>query len=347
MPGTPASSAPTHPKPRPPDHRLHVVVATAEPRGAYHLAPLHAALRSRPDLRLAHLVPYPEPVQGLAWDEMAFDAQVLASADRVVVTGGSLSAWTDLVWRRAAALGVEVRYSELAFLPASKTVYSPPVWPQMLWASALCSGSEPLVAQMFPGASVVVTGVPLLSADTPSAGLPSADVPVAAASAVASSGVVAAPASRRVLLLSRTSREQHDPQDELGRLAGLLRESGFLPVVRCHPREDRDSWEGFMVDDSEDVFAAARGAFAVCGYPGTLLSLLAAAGHPAVALETSSEFAAMMPAHQRLVVPAHVETAAEALAVLAERPVASASARLAVSGPPGPSADRVVSFWCD
>jgi hypothetical protein len=306
-----------------------IVVATAEPRGAYHLAPLRTAVRNRPDVEVIHLVPYPEPVQGVAWEATAHDAQIVATADRVIITGGTLSAWTDLVWRHAAGAGVEVRYSELAFIADPAPFYGPPTRPHLLRASALCDASSLLVARMFPTAAVAVTGVPLPEVATDS------DVPMTD------------PTSRRVLLLSRPERDQDDPGGELATLARLLESQGLEPVIRCHPREDRSSWGSFAIDESSDVHAAAWGTFAVCGYPGTALSLLAATGHPAVALETLSGFAATMPPHQAQVVPSRVTTAAEALDAILARKVASEAARVQAAGPPGPAAERIVSFWCD
>jgi hypothetical protein len=53
---------------------MRIVIATAEPRGAYHLTPLANALKESLD-EFVHLVPYPEPVQGEAIMDVTINTQ--------------------------------------------------------------------------------------------------------------------------------------------------------------------------------------------------------------------------------------------------------------------------------
>lgn len=305
--------------------RLNVVVATAEPRGAYHLEPLHETIRRRVSLRLTHIVPYEEQMQGQPWDETTSDMEALRQADRVVITGGRISAWTELVWRYAHSIGKDVTYTELAFLSETVPTYSGVRWPPMGNASAINEASGLIVSRMFPGTPVTITGAPLLQG--------------------AAEESQSDPTSRKVLFLSRVGREKDDAEDQARKLMTKLRSEGFEPIVRHHPREDPGAWAPWQTDRSPSAAHAAAGTYAVCGYPGTALSLLAALGHPAVALETSDRLARMLPEHQRDVVGARARRAEEAYKALMERRTASAQAREKVVGPAGDAAGRIVDLW--
>lgn len=98
-----------------------IAIATDTPRGAYHLAPLASALGESP-CRFVHLVPFAEPVQGIPVTEVSWCLTVIENCDRVAITGGALSAWTEIVCRYAASLGKPVMFTELAFVHSADPV---------------------------------------------------------------------------------------------------------------------------------------------------------------------------------------------------------------------------------
>lgn len=265
-----------------------------------------------------HLVPYPEAVQGTAWDVTAHDVSVLESADRLVLTGGGYTAWTELLAHRAASLGLEVVMSELAYGAAPDGVSRP--HPDRL--SALGAAGAELFAAYHGHrlSDVVITGTPLL--DT----LPAWE-----------------PVAGHVLLLSTAEAATRDPDHVLRSIGERLRTDGHAVTVRCHPREDRAYWDGFPIDASASAALAARHVTVVIGYPGSAHPVCAALGVPVVAVAPNEALRAALPESHRAVVPTWV-TRADQLDLDALNPSAREDVEH-VCGPVGGAAQRVVEFW--
>lgn len=296
---------------------MHIVIATAEPRGSYHLVPLHQAMMLSSS-RFSHLVPYPEALQGEPWSSVASDANILGSADLVVITGGGFSAWTELVARRAEELNLPWVISELSYGSRPDGVTRP----QPLALSAMSRAGAALFAE-YHGVEVgevVVTGTPLLD------NLP-----------------IWRPTHKRALLLSSVDAALRDPRNVLREIASRLVKERWDVVVRTHPREDRAYWDGFNLDYSPTPALAAQTASIVIGYPGSAHPICAAIGVPTVAVVTTPElFAALPPAHCAII-PTWIEDADEL-----DTSSLSASNEATIEyicGPIGGSAQRLLDFW--
>ena len=300
---------------------LRIVIATAEPLGAYHLVPLHDALRTAElsGHTFTHLIPYPEKVQGLPWEHVTADVRVLDRADVVVITGGGFTAWTELVAKYCSQLGIPFVVTELAYGAQPDGVQHP--------APAAVSALSPAGAEnlaLYHDVSletVVVTGTPLLD------GLP-----------------LWVPARDRVLLLSSVEANDRDPSQELRSIADALRARGHDVVVRCHPREDRSTWDGIPLDQSPTAAHAAQYASFVVGYPGSAHPVVAALGVPVVALAPTEELRSALPPAQASVIPTWVSSCEEFL-TLTSFPATPSEAILFANGPIGGSGSRVVEFW--
>jgi hypothetical protein len=297
---------------------MHIVIATAEPRGAYHLTPLAAALDRSQDT-FVHLVPYPEPVQGTAIMDVTSQLSVIKDCDRVVVTGGTLSAWTELVCRYASALGKPVVYTQLANITKTSPV-APRV--SIALATVLSMDGVDAVAHYLQMPDVTVTGTPALD------GLPAWN-----------------PVPRRALLLSTSEMTRRDPSLELLATAVSLRQRGWDVKVRTHPREDRTPWDAFDVVDDETQTESAAAAQVVVGYPGSAHVLAAAVGVPVISLAPNETLASIFTERQSAAMSACVSSAAEVLSLIES--VQAPDPRLveAVSGPLGGASNRVVDLW--
>lgn len=300
---------------------MNIVIVTAEPLGGYHLEPLHIALRSASALghQFQHLIPYPEKVQGLAWDHVTADLSVLATADLVVITGGGFTAWTELVARRCQQLGLPFVISELAY-GAQRDGLDYPVAHAV---SALSPAGAANLSQYhkFPLEDIVITGTPLLDA------LPRWE-----------------PVLGRVLILSSVDAVTRDPGRLLFELAEHLRRHGADVVVRCHPREDRNPWAGFEIDGSPTAAEAARHASVVVGYPGSAHPIAAALGVPVVAVAPTEALRDALPQPQAMVIPTWVHGLDDVAKIGSATPT-STELVIYANGPLGGAADRLIGFW--
>jgi hypothetical protein len=296
---------------------VHIVISTAEPRGAYHLEPLYQSMMLASP-RFTHLVPYPEPLQGLAWSNVSSDPAVLESADLVVVTGGGFTAWTELVARRADELNKPWIVSELAYGSRPDGVERP--HPHAVSAMSR-AGAELFSA--YHGVDVddvVITGIPLLD------NLPTWR-----------------PEPKRALILSSVDTATRDPDNVLRTLATRLVSEGWDVVVRTHPREDREPWSSFRLDASLTPAHAASSATVVIGYPGSAHPICAAIGVPTVAVAPTPELYAALPPAHCAIIPTWVERPDD---LDTTSLLASSSATIEyVCGPIGGSAQRLVDFW--
>lgn len=297
---------------------MRIVVATAEPRGAYHLSPLAGALAAS-GVTFTHLTPYPEEVQGDPVIPVTADASVIAAADRVVITGGTLSAWTELVVRCAASFGKEIVFSELAYVADASPASSDLVVDRVTALSP--DGAAAL--RLYLGVDAVdVTGTPALD------GLPAWS-----------------PVDRRVLVLSTSDMVLRDPDLALHTCAITLRSKGWDVRVRPHPREDLQPWDGFEIVSGETQAESASSAAVVVGYPGSAHVLAAAVGVPTIALAPTPTLASVFSSAQSTAMSANTSCVEGTLSAVAEASPPCADAVAAVVGPIGGAAERLVSSW--
>lgn len=299
-----------------------IVIVTAEPRGAYHLAPLGEALQaSRHDF--THLIPYPEPVQGEAVIEVTSKLSVVGSCDRLVVTGGTWSAWTEAVARHAHTQGKPIVFSELAAVSDAAPA-SPPI-PVNRVTALSADGAASLARHLkVEVAAVEVTGTPALDK------LPSWS-----------------PKEKQALLLSTSDMSLRDPELSLLATARALKESGWDVRVRTHPREDPTPWSGFTIVADETQVESASKAQVVVGYPGSAHVLAAAVGVPVIALAPTAELAAVFTERQAASMSMNVTSSDDVLAHIGSVQAPDRRAVEAVVGPVGGAAQRVVHMWSD
>lgn len=297
---------------------MNIVIATAEPRGAYHLAPLHAAMGASPHA-FTHLIPYPEVVQGAPWRDTSSNPAVLEKADRLIVTGGGYSAWTELVAWRAADLGIPVLFTELAYgqPPQGRALPVPTALSAMSPASARVHADYHRV----PQESVAITGNPLLDA------LPRYR-----------------PEPRHAVILSTVDRDRFDPKGVLLAIAQRLRSDGWKIAVRPHPREDRTMWEGFPLSTAGTPADSAANASVVLGYPGSAHLVAAAIGAPVIAVIPTAHADALPAEHMRIM-SGVVRTTEGVDGVLSDARACDPALLGNVIGPIGGSAERIVDFW--
>lgn len=295
-----------------------VLIATAEPRGSYHLTPLGSAC-SNVDATFVHLLPYLEPVQGPPTVPVSADASLLEVCDRVVITGGTFSAWTEIVYHRAASLQKPVCFSELAYVSAPSPLPHPRTLAKVTAASR--DGAAALQRYLGPH-DVEVVGTPAL--DT----IPSWN-----------------PTPRRVLLLSTSEMSVRDPNMTLRTVGHVLLNDGWDVRVRLHPREDRTPWEGFEVVTGESQATSAASAQVVIGYPGSAHALAAAVGAPVVSLAPTTELRGVFTPLQHAAMAAHTTAVDDTLDVLSTvRPVPPDVVEPVV-GPLGGAAARLINAW--
>lgn len=296
---------------------MHVVVATAEPRAAYHIAPLiKAAGRTR--ATITHLVPYPEPVQGTPWPATTSNPGVLATADRVVITGGTLSAWTALVVRTANNNGTPVRFVELATIGDGVESENP----RIEAASAVSTSSAETVAARFRlrPENVRVTGTPMLDE------LPAWE-----------------PQPRTCTIFSTVSYRERDPGLELLTVARQLRAQNWAVKVRCHPREDTSTWEGFELCTAPGPAESVARSRIMIGYPGTGHAVAAATGCPVICLSPAGNDH-HLSGGTREALPHWATTAREAIELMKHAESAPRELLERAVGPIGGSAARIIAF---
>jgi len=296
---------------------MHVVVATAEPRAAYHIAPLiKAAGLTR--ATITHLVPYPEPVQGTPWPATTSNPGVLSVADRVVITGGTLSAWTALVVRTANNNGTPVRFVELATIGDEVESENP----RIEAASAVSESSAEIVAARFRlgYGNVRITGTPMLD-----------DLPAWR------------PVAKTCTIFSTVGYRERDPGLELLTVARQLRAQNWTVKVRCHPREDVSTWEGFELCTAPGPAESVAGSRIMIGYPGTGHAVAAATGCPVICVAPAGNDLHLTTA-TREALPYWVATAREAIETMKRAESTPRDLIERAVGPIGGSAMRIINF---
>jgi hypothetical protein len=235
------------------------------------------------------------------------------------VTGGTFSAWTELVARRATALGKPVLFSELAYAGDAQ-----PIRPgfELARVTALSPDGAASLRHYLGVGAVEVTGTPALD------GLPAWE-----------------PVTRRALLLSTSDMAQRDPDRVLLSVAAALRDSGWEVRVRPHPREDLEPWTDFTVISGETQAESAASAQVGIGYPGSAHVLAAAVGAPVVSLAPTEDLQRVFTPLQRVAMSAHTAGVDDTLEQVAYASPVARDLVTAVVGPIGGAADRVVAAW--
>ena len=300
-----------------------IVVATAEPQGAYHLHALSKALRSSRHV-LCYLSPDIRLNIGTSPIPTIDDVSVIRDATRLILTGGSYTPWTSALHSIAESYDIEVRYSELAFL--DPYAERGPYMPQR--SSAVSDASAAVLAQYLGVArnTVVLTGNPL----------------------VPHIGEIQREADR-VLVVSTVDAETRDPELHLRTAAMALLVLGYDVLVRLHPRENPEPWAGFKLDAAPTVAEATARASVVLAYPGTPLQAIAQIGTPLVILAPTAELEATAALTTDGIASPWLKSSQEAV---------QHTVRHMVSTPPRPadrsthteapdSAANVVRFWTE
>ena len=222
--------------------RPSICVATAEPGGMYHLS----FMSTLPDDRLSkytHLVPVGETLYGRETVQTTTDFEVLKNAERVVIAGGGWSEWTLKITNLAKQLKKPVYYSELSHLPSGE-------WGKDIKVdglSALSPDGAASLAGAFktPVEHILITGNPLFE------------------------GLRGETEDDLAVFLSRPELEREDPEKVFERSARALQNLGWRVVIRCHPRENLSTWEGFETSQGGEVINLLSRAGLVFGYPGS------------------------------------------------------------------------------
>jgi hypothetical protein len=299
---------------------MRLVVSTAEPLGAYHLASLPVEMCSA-DHHFVHLVPYVETLQGSHGFAVASDLDEALSADLLVVTGGDLSVWTKSLALLANSRGVPVFYSQLA-LGTVSSLHSDVLFSGATFMSELGMERSPAFLKNYTN---TVTGNPQLDK--------------------ASSSV---PARESVLLLSTSDSVSRDPEQHLLKLGRMLLDAGWTVTVRPHPRESTGTWSEFKTDSHSSFAAQVSSHAVVVGYPGSLLPLSGALNRPTLSLAPTGELRGVLDTEWLKSVSAQVSTASEAMrAILHGLALPSEEDCVRCCGPIGASGLSVVAAWIE
>lgn len=252
--------------------------------------------------------------------EVSASTSVLDSANCVVITGGTLNPWTELVAREAARRCVPVVYSEMAW--TTSEMYH--ALPEISAASALSSAEAPRISLMLGGCvrDIVVTGIPALD-----------DIPAYS------------PVDGTLLILSTVDMLERDPEHVLLATARTMQASGYRVRVRCHPREDQTPWRGFEIVDNETQVESAVAASVVIGYPGSAHILAAAAGAPVISVEPTPALAAVLSSQEAALMSARPGTLKDTLAAALTATPCDRSLLKSVVGPIGGASSRLIEFW--
>ena len=246
-----------------------IVVATGEPRGAYHLHPLRKAAQESKST-IVHLTPYPEPVQGEPWLYTSHDTDLIKKAAKVVIIGGGFTAWTTLVAESALSNNKKLLLTELAIgaQPDNKT------HPNPHYISALSPISASNLAEYHKRdiKNITITGTPLLD-----------NMPIKKTK------------SKTALIFSTVSRRDFDTHNILAETYNKLQSEGYKVIVRPHPREDTYDIRHLELDTNPNPIAVASTVEIIFAYPGTPLPIVAALETPIITLTPTKHFESALP----------------------------------------------------
>ncbi|TDD90814.1 hypothetical protein E1298_12535 [Actinomadura rubrisoli] len=298
--------------------RPRVLIATNEPWGTYHVAPLLAEAARR-GVRLTQLVPDlskvkpDEPVPVATLDRAP-------RADLLVVAGAG-----DWPLECAARLRrLPVAASSLAYLGPDEA----PGARRLRHRLRTITSSSRAEARAF--ASYLGTHRRVRVVGSPQTD----DLPVRA------------PEPGLVLVVTSVTHPDGTggaaPGTELLlRAADALKRSGKRVLVGLHPREDRTLWERYEISGVPTLRASAR-AEAAIGIPGTIFPLIAAVGTPLVGC---TDPALRVPEYLLSVCSSTIRSAGEAVPAVGGARLPDAATLADAVGPVGGSAARLLDAW--
>lgn len=316
--GSPRPHHPHHPhKPHRP-RRLRVLVATNEPWGTYHVAPLLAEAARR-GAHLTQIVPDRsqikpgDPVRVATPDDAP-------RADLLVVTGAG--DWP---------LEVAARFRRLPLAASSLAYLGPDRAPgarRLRHRVRTVTSSSAAEARAFGSyldvrRRIRVVGSPqtdALPARAPEKGL------VLVVTSVTHPDGTGGAAPGTELLLAAAER---------------IESSGRRVLVGLHPREDRRLWERYEISTVPTLQASAR-AEAAIGIPGTVFPLVAAVGTPLVGC---TDPRLNVPGHLTSVCSSTIRSADEAVPAVTGARLPDAATLADAVGPIGGSAARLLDAW--
>ena len=240
-----------------------IIFATAEPFGHYHLHPYAAALGGE----AIHLIPYPQNVQGKQALRVTADLGILDVATLLVVTGGTLTSWTEALSWEATRRGIPVVLSETAYPSSEHLGRTPPPF-ALITASSVHAQTLYAAHLNMPLNQILVLGHPHLD------GISSIPAPKP----------IDSQSSARVLMLSSVDLSP-GYMSALTETINILSAAGHQVTVRPHPREPISNWTGYTVSDNPGSAGLHRDlaeADIVVGVPGTAYLTAAAAHRPLV-----------------------------------------------------------------
>jgi len=298
---------------------VRILVATAEPWGAYHSRFTSPQLKSL-GVDAFHLVPtlagMPRvPVPGV---RVTAGLEAVTSASLLVVGSLSPGSWPAQAAVVAVAAGVPVILSHLAYLGVSfPLAVSIP-----LAGATAASPSDAIDVATHLGwgdsRDVLVVGTPALD-----------DVRLYR------------PVPRSLLIVTSVSREL-GPSGGLPAAARNAAVAGWDVSVCLHPRENPDVWSAFRVETDSPVVAAACSSVAF-GYPGSVFPTIAAAGVPLVALADPVIDVFVPEGIRRLA--SRCETPADVVGALLAAELADPGDVAWVAGPYPGATVRLVDAW--
>ncbi|MGW4592020.1 hypothetical protein [Amycolatopsis thermoflava] len=297
-------------------HAPHVLIATNEPWGTYHVKPLLTEAARR-GWRLTQLVP---DLTGITPGDPVPVAtpDTAPRADLLVVTGaGDWPADCAARFRKLPLVASSLAYQQPVEAPRAKELHP-----------RLVTSSSPAEARAF-GAylgtrrRIEVVGSP--QTDGLPERKPEPGLVLVLTSVTHPDGTGSAAPGTELLLAS----------------AEKLAAAGKRILVGLHPREDRTLWDRYEISDVASVQAAAR-AEAAIGIPGTVFPLVTAVGTPVVGV---TDPALTVPDYLLSVCSSTISDAAQAVAAIDSAQLPDAQTLADAVGPVGGSARRLLDAW--
>jgi hypothetical protein len=295
-----------------------VLIATNEPWGTYHTAPLLPQAR-RQGWEVVHLVPDRSQIKPDDPVPVATPEEV-SRADLLVVTGaGDWPADCAARLRRLPLIASSLAYQLPREAPRAGE------FRDRLRAITASSPAEATVFDDYLGTrrAISVVGTPQTDAlprHRPEAGT------VLVLTSVTRSGQTGGSAPGTELLLAAAER---------------LAAAGRHILVGLHPREDRSLWERYEISTVPSVQAAARAEVAI-GIPGTVFPVVAAVGVPLVGC---TDPALQIPGYLLSVCARTITTADGAVNAVETAGPVSREVLYEAVGPVGGSARRLLKVW--
>lgn len=301
-----------------PRRRVRVLIATNEPWGTYHAAPLLPEAR-RQGWEIVQLVP---DRTGVKPDDPVTVATLddVPDADLLVVSGaGDWPADCAARLRRMPLVASSLAYQLPVEAPRAKE------FRDRLRAVTASSPAEAGVFDDYLGTRRAITVVGTAETDDLPPHKPEPGT-VLVLTSVTKSDETGGSAPGTELLLAAADR---------------LAAAGKHILVGLHPREDRSLWEKYEISAVPSVQASAR-AEAAIGIPGTVFPVVAAEGVPLVGC-TDPQL--QIPGYLLSVCSHTITSADDAVAAVTDAEPVSRKVLYEAVGPVGGSARRLFKVW--